>query len=68
MPRRTRPAVDGGRDALAGLLVPGELGLLRSLSQDTADQLAAVCLLAALLTVGGPAPVLATALSWPTAR
>jgi hypothetical protein len=57
-----RFAVDGGRHALAGLLVPGYFGLFTSLSRDTAEPLAAVCLLAGLLAVRARRPVLAAAL------
>jgi hypothetical protein len=42
-------ARDGGRHALAGLLLPGYYGLITSLSRDTAEPLAAACLLAGLL-------------------
>ena len=52
-------AVDGGRHALAGLLMPGYFGLLTSLSRDTAEPLAAVCLVAGLLAVRRRRPVLA---------
>ena len=55
-------AVEGGRHALAGLLMPGYFGLITSLSRDTAEPLAAVCLLAALLAVRSRRPVLAAAL------
>ena len=55
-------AVDGGRHALAGLLMPGYFGLITSLSRDTAEPLAAVCLLAGLLAVRARRPVLAAAL------
>jgi hypothetical protein len=55
-------AVEGGRHALAGLLMPGYFGLITSLSRDTAEPLAAVCLLAGLLAVRGRRPVLAAAL------
>ena len=54
-----RFAVDGGRHALAGLLLPGYFGLITSLSRDTAEPLAAVCLLAGLLAVRARRPVLA---------
>jgi hypothetical protein len=54
-----RFALDGGRHALAGLLVPGYFGLLTSLSRDTAEPLAAACLLAGLLAVRARRPVLA---------
>jgi hypothetical protein len=55
-------AVGGGRHALAGLLMPGYFGLITSLSRDTAEPLAAVCLLAGLLAVRARRPVLAAAL------
>ena len=55
-------ARQGGRHALAGLLIPGYFGLLTSLSRDTAEPLAAVCLLAGLLAVRSRRPVLAAAL------
>jgi hypothetical protein len=55
-------AVEGGRHALAGLLMPGYFGLITSLSRDTAEPLAAVILLAGLLAVRGRRPVLAAAL------
>ncbi len=55
-------AVHGGRHALAGLLMPGYFGILTSLSRDTAEPLAAACLLAALLAVRARRPVLAAAL------
>ena len=55
-------ATQGGRHALVGLLIPGYFGLLTSLSRDTAEPLAAVCLLAGLLAVRGRRPVLAAAL------
>src|SRR6266567_8009687 len=55
-------AAEGGRHALAGLLIPGYFGLITSLSRDTAEPLAAVCLLAGLLAVRGRRPVLAAAL------
>ncbi len=55
-------AVEGGRHALAGLLMPGYFGLITSLSRDTAEPLAAVLLLAGLLAVRGRRPVLAAAL------
>src|SRR5690348_7461034 len=54
-----RFALDGGRHALAGLLVPGYFGLITSLSRDTAEPLAAACLLAGLLAVRARRPVLA---------
>ena len=55
-------AAQGGRHALAGLLIPGYFGLLTSLSRDTAEPLAAVCLLAGLLAVRSRRPVLAAVL------
>ena len=55
-------AVAGGRHALAGLLLPAYFGLITSLARDTAEPLAAVCLLAGLLAVRGRRPVLAAAL------
>jgi hypothetical protein len=55
-------AVQGGRPALAGLLMPGYFGLITSLSRDTAEPLAAVCLLAGLLAVRARRPVLAAIL------
>jgi len=55
-------AVQGGRHALAGLMIPGYFGLLTSLSRDTAEPLAAVCLLAGLLAIRSRRPVLAAAL------
>ena len=55
-------AAEGGRHALAGLLLPGYFGLITSLSRDTAEPLAAVCLLAGLLAVRARRPVLAGAL------
>src|SRR5215470_7847088 len=55
-------AMRGGRHALVGLLIPGYFGLLTSLSRDTAEPLAAVCLLAGLLAVRSRRPVLAALL------
>ena len=52
----------GGRHALAGLLLPGYYGLITSLSRDTAEPLAAACLLAGLLAVRARRPVLAALL------
>ena len=52
-------ARQGGRHALAGLLLPAYFGLLTSLARDTAEPLAAVCLLGALLAVRARRPVLA---------
>jgi hypothetical protein len=55
-------ARQGGRHALAGLLIPAYFGLLTSLSRDTAEPVAAACLLAGLLAIRGRRPVLAAAL------
>jgi len=55
-------AVQGGRHALAGLLMPGYFGVITSLSRDTAEPLAAACLLAGLLAVRARRPLLAAAL------
>ena len=55
-------ATQGGRHAAWGLLLPGYFGLLTSLSRDTAEPLAAVCLLAGLLAVRSRRPVLAAVL------
>jgi hypothetical protein len=55
-------ARQGGRHAAWGLLLPGYFGVLTSLSRDTAEPLAAVCLLAGLLAVRARRPVLAAAL------
>ena len=52
-------ARQGGRHALAGLLLPAYFGLLTSVSRDTAEPLAAVCLLGGLLAVRARRPVLA---------
>jgi hypothetical protein len=52
-------AREGGRHALAGLLLPGYFGLITSLSRDTAEPLAAALLLAGLLAVRARRPVLA---------
>src|SRR5215831_19434157 len=52
----------GGRARPGGLLIPGYFGLLTSLSRDTAEPLAAVCLLAGLLAIRSRRPVLAAAL------
>lgn len=54
-------ARQGGRHALAGLLMPAYFGLITSLSRDTAEPLSAVCLLAGLLAVRARRPVLAAA-------
>jgi hypothetical protein len=55
-------ATAGGRHALAGLLLPGYFGLITSLSRDTAEPLAAACLVAGLLALRARRPVLAAAL------
>jgi hypothetical protein len=55
-------ARQGGWHALAGLLLPGYFGLITSLGRDTAEPLAAACLLAGLLAVRARRPVLAAAL------
>jgi hypothetical protein len=55
-------AIQGGRPALAGLLLPGYFGVITSLSRDTAEPLAAACLLAGLLAVRARRPVLAAVL------
>jgi hypothetical protein len=55
-------ARQGGRHALAGLLLPGYFGIITSLARDTAEPLAAACLLAGLLAVRARRPVLAGAL------
>ena len=52
-------ARQGGRHALAGLVLPAYFGLLTSLSRDTAEPLAAVCLLGGLLAIRARRPVLA---------
>jgi hypothetical protein len=52
-------ARQGGRHALAGLVVPAYFGLLTSLSRDTAEPLAAACLLAGLLALRARRPLLA---------
>ena len=52
-------AVEGGRNALWGLLVPGYFGIVTSVSRDTAEPLAAACLLAGLVALRRRRPVLA---------
>jgi hypothetical protein len=52
-------AQQGGRHALAGLVLPAYFGLLTSLSRDTAEPLAAVCLLAGLLAIRARRPLVA---------
>ena len=55
-------AKQAGRHALAGLLLPAYFGLITSLSRDTAEPLAAACLLGGLLAVRARRPVLAALL------
>ncbi len=55
-------ARQAGRHALAGLLLPGYFGLITSLSRDTAEPLAAACLLGGLLAIRARRPVLAALL------
>jgi hypothetical protein len=55
-------AQQGGRPALAGLILPAYFGLLTSLSRDTAEPLAAICLLGGLLAIRMRRPVLAALL------
>ena len=50
-------ARQGGRHALAGLVLPAYFGLLTSLSRDTAEPLAAACLLGGLLAIRARRPV-----------
>jgi hypothetical protein len=52
-------ARQAGRPALAGLLLPAYFGITTSLSRDTAEPLAAACLVAGLLAVRARRPVLA---------
>jgi hypothetical protein len=52
-------ARQGGRHAPAGLVLPAYFGLLTSLSRDTAEPLAAACLLGGLLAIRARRPVLA---------
>jgi hypothetical protein len=52
-------AVEGGRNALWGLLLPGYFGVITSVSRDTAEPLAAACLLAGFLALRRRRPVLA---------
>ena len=46
-----RLAVQGGRHAAWGLLLPGYFGLVTSLCRDTAEPVAAACMLAGLLAI-----------------
>jgi hypothetical protein len=55
-------ARQSGRHATWGLLLPAFFGLLTSLSRDTAEPLAAVCLLGGMLAYRRRRPVLATVL------
>ena len=55
-------ARQSGRHAAWGLLLPGYYGLITSLSRDTAEPLAAACLLAGLLALRARLPVLAALL------
>jgi hypothetical protein len=55
-------ARDGGRHALAGLLLPAYFGLITSVARDTAEPLAAACLLGGLLAVRRRRPALAALL------
>lgn len=49
----------GGRSTLWGLLLPAYFGLIMSVSRDTAEPLAAACLVAGLLALRARRPVLA---------
>jgi hypothetical protein len=55
-------ARQAGRHALAGLLLPAYFGFITSLSRDTAEPLAAACLIGGLLAVRARRPVLAALL------
>jgi hypothetical protein len=55
-------AQQAGRPALAGLLLPTYFGIITSLSRDTAEPLAAACLVAGLLAARARRPVLAAVL------
>ena len=55
-------ARQAGRHALAGLLLPAYFGLITSLARDTAEPLAAACLLGGLLAIRGRRPALAAVL------
>jgi hypothetical protein len=52
-------AQQGGRHALAGLALPAYFGLITSVSRDTAEPLAAACLLGGLLAIRARRPLLA---------
>ena len=55
-------ARQAGRHALAGLLLPAYFGLITSLARDTAEPLAAACLLGGLLAIRARRPALAAVL------
>jgi hypothetical protein len=55
-------ARQAGRHALAGLMLPAYFGIITSLSRDTAEPLAAACLIAGFLAVRARRPVLAALL------
>jgi len=55
-------ARQSGRHALAGLLLPTYFGVITSLSRDTAEPLAAACLLGGLLAIRARRPVAAALL------
>jgi hypothetical protein len=55
-------ARQGGWHAAWGLLLPGYFGIITSLARDTAEPLAAACLLAGLLAIRARRPVLAAVL------
>src|SRR5580704_10779986 len=52
-------ARQGGRHALAGLVLPAYFGLITSVSRDTAEPLSAACLLGGLLAIRARRPLLA---------
>jgi len=52
-------ARQGGRHALAGVVLPAYFGLITSVSRDTAEPLAAACLLGGLLAIRARRPLLA---------
>jgi hypothetical protein len=55
-------ARQAGRHALAGLMLPAYFGIITSMSRDTAEPLAAACLIAGFLAVRAHRPVLAALL------
>jgi hypothetical protein len=55
-------ARQAGRHALVGLMLPAYFGIITSLSRDTAEPLAAACLIAGLLAIRARRPVLAALL------